>query len=920
MKKIYLGLTIATGSVALVYQVLWQRYFSLLLGADARSNALLVAIFLLGLSCGYAFFGKLSKVYKSRRNFLRLYGYMEILIGAYAMVFPFWFKFFNQVVPGLVHGLTGQIFVTILLIFIPTFCMGATIPVMTTVLPSNGDEIATDHAKIYGLNTLGAMVGVWLGALVVLPYFGLALGMTLMGILNILFAILYVTNNLQGEIHKNDWVQEIRPENVLKDNSIYAIVFFSGLVVLGLEIVWFRIWSLTIGSSYLIFPMVLSIFVAGLGWGSLSLKGEVTLVRLKQTILWAILFLIGSYLVVPYLPYWISHWRILLVNLPPNYSIFYLLTFVMLAMVLLPALYMMGQLLPMAYSLLPKTGKNYGARCAMLYFFNTLGTFIGSLFLGYFLLNFININHIYVCLIVLMLGLWMFLYLEQFKKDLRLLIIPVGCISLLFIPWNRRFHEVGTFRDTQVKDYHFKGPLKMPLSNNLFLNDGPNTTVSVTTNADKSHSIMVNGKSDSSTAGDFATLSLLALYPYLYQQNAGPYRAAIIGLGTGMTAGILGSLEKTTLVDVIEISHEVKKANIFFKKYNYDLLNNNKISVHIEDAFSFFKKSASQYDIIISEPSNPWVNGIENLFTAYFYEMAFKRLSQTGIFAQWLHLYSLDRMSVATVIENMQKVFPFIRLFTTQNGDILMLASKDKLPVFPTRQNSNDPIMTEVLTKLSIDDINQLALLEVFTENEVFFVAKTHPTYIHDIDRPGLSKRAHKSFFLETTADLNALIDPYLARHIAHERGAAFQSLFLKTHHSDILNRLACSSNSDFIEAPLCLLGNQFMAMSEWTSQKEIPIKLNAYSVLRKHKLINKNNLAEMIADLDGPYITNSTREHMLRELVKDADYLKAEELIKKWNHENKFDAQEVEVWTDFITTWKEKQDLVLKKEYSQIK
>ena len=267
---LYLSIIFTTGLCSLGYQVIWQRYLSVLVGSHARSATIIVSVFLLGLALGYYVFGLLAERIKKRQQLLKTYGFVELATGFYAGIFPFIFAFFLESSISQTNNFWIHLFLAAVLLMPATFLMGATIPIMTTVLPESDENVALMHSRIYGLNTLGSFVGTLICGLYLITELGNALSLSLLALLNVFVSLFYIKNNLTGLVH-----QKKQPETLshpFNQNLLYALAFVAGMTCLSLEILWFRILGLTIGNSFIVFPFILSIFVLMIGLGPLTLK------------------------------------------------------------------------------------------------------------------------------------------------------------------------------------------------------------------------------------------------------------------------------------------------------------------------------------------------------------------------------------------------------------------------------------------------------------------------------------------------------------------------------------------------------------------------------------------------------------------------------------------------------------------------
>lgn len=911
-----------SGAVSLTYQVIWQKYISILFGSDSLSNALLVSIFLLGLSSGYIYFGKKSVSYKSRKEFLTFYGVIEFLTGLYAMLFPYWFKLFDEHLFSLSQNLFGQIFVCIALLFIPTFLMGATIPVMTSVVPENSKSINKDHAIIYGTNTIGAFAGVIVGTFFIIPNFGLEFGMTISGLFNIIISVPYLANELKGNIEKQDFVQsydETPSTKYLKENQwpILAIAFLSGMVSLSLENFWFRIWALTIGSSYLVFPMVLGVFVLSLGLGSLTLKQNGSSIQILKTLVYSITALIITYTLVPYLPLWISTIRVMLRTLPINYYIYNFASFTFLFLILFPSLFFLGRLLPLAYGLLNKDGKNYGQKCSYLYFLNTIGTFIGSLFIGHLLLHFFNIDRLYQFTISSLIFFTIIFAIKTKTKITKSMIPLLSIFILLLLPWSRNYHHASTFRDRAPKSYHFKSLFEIAKNDSLFYKDGPNASVGISSYHDgQDLSVFVNGKSDSATKGDFRTVSLVSLLPYVYSQK-NQLNSLVIGLGTGISAGQLSVYKHSKNVDAVEISQAVIEAQETLKKFNYDLLRNEKIKIFNVDAFNFLKKRKvkevnNKYDIIISEPTNPWVNGVENLFTSYFYDLVKSQLNENGILSQWIHTYSMDNSTLITILKSIREKFKYVKIFSSQSGDLVIIAS-DQLKQLHKQSLEIDDMANQVLKELHIRNLHELLNNLVMNEIELDYALKTNPDYHHSIFFPAMSKYVHYSFYTGQSANLNTLIDPFVARALPISEEYKWRKSHLDNESIIKLvseevcnNKLVTSLHCNSFEIHFYL--DRYMK-TNITNIELAEQKLIQYSFLRKKHIIEEDDLLDIFNIIRNKNIAHSSKlkklsQAYVNELIKDQNYDQLKRVTEFFIENGYINQEEIELLKRNIVNW----------------
>lgn len=872
---------------SLVFQVIWQRYLSILVGSEASSATMVISIFLLGMSLGYYFFGKLSKIVLERKKLLKIYGYTELVTGAYAICFPMIFKLiFNSTIFS-TNNFFINLALTLVLLLPPTFLMGATVPVMTAVLPNKNSFVNRGHAIIYGVNTLGAFVGVILGGLFLVHKFGLDMTMTLVGSINLLVSLIYIFNGLNGNIVKNDEFEIIPQE--LKNKELYLYAFLSGAGVLGLEIIWIRLLGLTIGSSLVVFPLVLGVFILGIGLASLSLK-KMTPEGLRENLLYAQIALFINFVLAPFLPRMAMLLRVTMSDMTYNFYLYYILCFIFMCAFLLPVIVPLGRILPLTYSYLIKNKEDFGTKCGLLYSFNTLGTLFGSIVLGYLLLHLIDVESVFKIIVVIISFGTIYVGL---KKNHKATVSISICLSLLCVlmQWKRDDQLRGLFRYSIAKTIRSTNNLesvkKIEVGKNslkqYFFEDGVGATVAVVgtpTNQGETKSIMVNGKSDSSTIGDYSTISMLALLPVLYNQKKSTLNTAVVGLGTGVTAGLLGALNNVDSVDVCEISPEVIKSQKIFKKENYDLVNNTKVKISEIDAFNFFKGKNDLYDIVVSEPTNPWTVGVENLFTSQFYRRVKKSMTENGVFIQWLQGYSTNRKIFTGVISRINEEFGHAIVYKTHELDYAVMASRVPLKPQQIKELAEQSVVRNILSKLKMKSLIEFLIHKKFNSEDVKILSQTNHGFDHDLFSPKLSVESLKSFFFGKELNVETVVNPYITRlGRVKQRKIDLDSSRLKeivkdpcVEDTNIYMNLHCKNNKTLF-AYYRFIKNEG---STWQ-------KIRDYSVLRKYNHIPKDLslVLKALAEFRGD---REKIEFAFNELLKEGN----SSLASKFIEENK--------------------------------
>ncbi|MCA9021726.1 MAG: fused MFS/spermidine synthase, partial [Planctomycetaceae bacterium] len=227
--------------------------------------------------------------------------------------------------------------------------------------------------------------------------------------------------------------------------------------------------------------------------------------------------------------------------------------------------------------------------------------------------------------------------------------------------------------------------------------EGRESSVAIT--ATDSLAFIVNGKSDGNAFGDAGTqIGLGLIGPLLHPA---PRTGLVIGLGTGESAGWMSAVEEMTAVDVVELEPVVLEMTQRCSQINRDALNNPKLKLHFNDAREFLLTSKKQYDLIVSEPSNPYRAGIANLYTREFYDSVSQRLNPEGLFLQWLQGYEVDDSTVHIVLQTVRSTFPEVQIWQTKARDMVLVCGKSKQAFQyqwdSLQQKLKQPVMAEGL-------------------------------------------------------------------------------------------------------------------------------------------------------------------------------------------------------------------------------
>ena len=774
------AVTFTTGLAGLIYQVAWQKYLSRLLGSDSIATAIILAAFLGGLSLGYYLCGKITTRVK---NHLKAYAILEGIIGAWCLNFPFIFKIVESLTqnwgfqPPLLIIAQG-LFCSVLLMGVPTIAMGGTIPFLTRGISKNIKESTHIHARVYAVNTAGAFLGTLLAGFYLIPEYGLPLTVMGTAFLNIAACLFFYILPDISEPAKDDNIilhPNVNSSARFSPWLLCFIAFLSGFYVMTLENVLIRITSFSLGSSSYTFSLIVSVFILSIAVGSYAVD---RLKNIRASLLFANQLAITFSLLLIYIsldtwPYWAHLIRITFQSNIAGMFGYYSCVFSVLLIILILPVGFMGATVPIIFHEMRRDLENVGKHSGIIFSLNTVGSLFGSLIGGIAFYYFMNNAGVFLTAAFLAsastcLAGWQ-LSIRYLAPSAALALIIFALISVTPF-YNETNFMKGTFRLKWITPISFRGPAEFFKESNRgkslkFYKDGPAATVAVVefphipSYEEKPLSIMINGKPDSSTIGDTVTIKLLAHLPALLAEKRD--NVMVVGLGTGVTAAELALYPDTKCIDVAEISPSVIDALPYFNKFTNDVHENPKVVIHKGDAFRILGRSRKKWDIITSEPSNPWVSGVDLLFTQEFYKLAKTHLSEKGILVQWVHTYSASPEMVGMIVNTIKQEFNECHVIMVNEGDLLILASQHSFSPTDIERaentlNTNEQVRTS-LKAINIESFEAIFIREIWSS---MYISHTFTGYgIQSLDNPRLHYMAGKRFFIGGNINSNFLFN-----------------------------------------------------------------------------------------------------------------------------------------------------------------
>lgn len=698
-----------SGCAGLMYEAVWTRYLGLLVGHDAYAQVLVLVIFLGGMSAGaWVVSRRTTRISRP----LRAYALVEAAVGVIALLFHGIFTAtaalaYDYLFPALSGtallepakwGIAG------LLILPQSILLGTTFPLMSAgVMRLRRDLPGRVLAWLYFTNSLGGAVGVLLAGFVLLELAGLPGVLTAAAVINLLVALGAFLIARREEATPPAPMPAtpplIEPEPLPAarlEPILLGITFGTAIASFAYEIDWIRMLSLVLGSATHSFELMLSAFILGLALGALFIRRRLDTLR-RPLMTLALVQIAMGLLAVLTLPVYVASfsWTATLLQAfmrtNEGYVGFTLVRYVICLVVMLPATFCAGMTLPLITRALVTGGSGERA-IGRVYAWNTLGSIVGVALAGLVLLPMLGLKSMLLVAGALdaALGVYLLLLLRHRRHGLSwgLVTLAVLGATALLVPLDRALLTSGVFRSGRLNN--------AAASSIRYYADGRTATVAVGGYDDGSRLISTNGKTDASLSGmwrvacdtatvrrrlggDEITQALLPLVTLSYRPDA--RTAAVIGFGSGMSSHFLLGSAAFTDVTTIEIEPRMVDGARHFLPANRRVYDDPRSTIVLRDAKAHFATAGTRWDLILSEPSNPWVSGVSGLFTEEFYRRVRATLADDGVFGQWLHTYELSDPLVLSVLAAIDRTFPAWRLHQVGPGDLLIVASAS--PVLP---------------------------------------------------------------------------------------------------------------------------------------------------------------------------------------------------------------------------------------------
>lgn len=720
-RSVLFGLFMLSGFAGLIYESIWTHYLKLFLGHAAYAQTLVLGLFMGGMGAGAWLASRYSAGWK---NLLRSYALAEALIGLAALVFhPLFVTVTDTAYASILPAAGGELSAGLikwtlatLLILPQTILLGMTFPLMSAgLIRRSPEEPGGTLAMLYFTNSFGAALGVLAAGFFLIERVGLPGTIQTAAALNLLIAAIV-------------WIAFPRPEKPMGVEQqpsaasgslklFLCVAALTGTASFIYEVGWIRMLSVVLGSSTHSFELMLSAFILGIASGSVWVKRRIDRIGNVQRYLGIVQVAMGL-LALATLPLYGEMFGLMgkvvktLGKTDTGYSLFLLASDSIALAIMFPAAFCAGMTLPLISAALLKTG--HGEKSiGMVYAANTIGSIVGIILAAHIAMPLLGLKGMITAGAALDMCLGVVLLAKTRAKRATWVAAcsaTLGiCLSLTLFNLDLYKMASGVFRRGDVY-----GPESAQV---IFYKDGKTTSVSLM-QFQEGLSLRTNGKSDGAInlnpgerISDELTMVMTGAIPLAYKPDA--KRAAVIGVGTGLTSHTLLSNLKLEALDTIEIEPAMAEASRYFSARNGSVWADPRSRLIFDDAKTAFSLRNVRYDIIVSEPSNPWVSGVASLFTTEFYRLSKRYLNQGGVLVQWLQMYETDLSLLASVMKALGENFEDYVIYAANDSDLLIVAGDKTTLSRPLTDVTKIPGLSQELARVHVRNLGDVELRRI---------------------------------------------------------------------------------------------------------------------------------------------------------------------------------------------------------------
>ncbi|MEQ1857812.1 MAG: fused MFS/spermidine synthase, partial [Longimicrobiales bacterium] len=682
-------LFIGSGCAALIYEIVWFQLLSLIVGSSAISLGVLLATFMGGMCIGSI---GLSRVVSAARHPLKVYALLELGIGAFGLLvlwlLPWVGGLYTSIGGPGMGGIIVRALFCALFLLPPTIMMGATLPAIARWVEASPRGVSW-LGFFYGGNTFGAVAGCLMAGLFLLRVYDMAIATYVAVALNVVVAVAGLA--LAGFLPyaRTDAQDGAEPVQMAPGSGLVLFsIAISGATALGAEVVWTRLMSLNFGGTTYTFSLILASFLFGIGVG--SGVGSAMARHLndpRKALGWAQLLVVAGiawagYVLLRALPNWPVNPSIA----TPWFNMQF--DFVRAVLTALPAAALWGASFPLALAAVATKGQDSGRLVGRVYAANTVGAIFGALLSSVVMIAWVGTRTTQRVMIVFAALSALLMLALATDENGKVRLAPRGAVrgavvlvATVVFAWTipavpALLVGYGRYAPTYLNSEYLRF---------VYVGEGMNSSMAVSELDNGYRNYHNAGKVQaSSEPQDMRLQRMLGHLTTLLPTNAAS--VMVIGCGAGVTAGAVSIDPAVTDLTIVEIEPLVPEVvSREFGAHNFNVVDNPKTTVVIDDARHFLLTTDRMFDAITSDPFDPWVKGAATLYTVEFWREARAHLNPGGVITVFVQLYESNLDAVKSEVATFLEVFPegmvFANLAYGQGYDVVLVGQNNPGPI-----------------------------------------------------------------------------------------------------------------------------------------------------------------------------------------------------------------------------------------------
>ena len=726
IKPIVWLIFIFSGASGLIYEVIWMRQLTLIFGSTVFATSTVLTAFMAGLALGSFYFGR--KIDESTQSPLRMYAYLEAGIGAFCLVWPLILTVLSGLYVLIHRNVTSEFYTLSLIRFVLTFAvllipstlMGGTLPVLTRFFVKKLDQLGTNIGVLYALNTFGAVVGTVVAGFFLLEALGirwtLGVGIAInFGVAAVALALAQKTLPTEADDHQKAAQQsesEDTPQRPLPEKHLVLwAIGISGFCALAYEVLWTRIMVFFLGSTTYAFATMLAAFLFGIALGSIVFARWVDRIEQPVAIFGVVQLGIGLFALI----------------LMPAFEELYAVTrafqstfggsrfwaFFSCFLVMCLPTFLMGASFPLVTKIYTGSERQLGRSIGNVYSVNTVGSILGAFCAGFILIPILGIRPSILLTVVLNTGIGCLLVLKSGRRTetggsllqgigIGMPILNIGLAVILLLTLNQPLFLKSAIFKTQ-----------RPGDTLVDYNEEVDATVTTLKDDEAVYRLYVDtNQAADASRWDSPSHRVIAHLPLLLHPR--PKRALVVGFGMGLTSYSI--TQHGVRVDAVELSKGViAAAQKHFTHVNGNVFDSPLFNYRINDGRNHILMTKTKYDMISTGIIHPLVSaGSSNIYTADFYRLCRRILSEDGIMCQWVPLHRLPEAHYKMIVRTFIEVFPHTTLWYKYTPDfVILIGTREPLRIDYKNFIARAQIAS-ISEGLAADDLDGMSLLDSF--------------------------------------------------------------------------------------------------------------------------------------------------------------------------------------------------------------